>query len=323
NKACFACTIACGRVTRLPQEAADKYLVTMHPRNWRRAAEGPEYETVWALGPDCGVDDLDAVIKANFLCNDLGMDPISLGGTLAAAMELYEKGHLTSQETGIPLRFGDAAIMLQMVEAAAYRRGFGDQLAEGAQRLTAKFGRPDLFMGVKGQELPAYDPRGAQGMGLTYATANRGGDHLRGFTVEREIMGNVDPDATIGKAKLAKEMQDENAALDATGLCIFVEAGGAGLNEILPVLTAATGVESTLDDLRRAGERVWNVERLWNLRAGISARDDTLPRRLLKEPTARGKVSRLAEMLPEYYRLRGWTEDGHPTPEKLEELGII
>ena len=189
NKACFACTIACGRVTRLPGEISNKYLVNMHPRNWKTAGEGPEYEAAWALGADTGVGDLDAVIKANWLCNDLGLDPISMGATLAAAMELYERGILTDKQVEMPLRFGSSEALIRMTEATAYREGFGDELAEGSKRMGDKFRHPEVFMGVKGQEFPAYDPRGFQGMGIAYATCNRGPCHLRAWTPGIETTG--------------------------------------------------------------------------------------------------------------------------------------
>ena len=328
NKACFACTIACGRVTKLPGDAADKYSVTMHPRNWRIAGEGPEYENAWAMGADCGIGDLDALIKANWLCNDLGMDPITLGATLAAAMELYEKGALTDAQTGMPLRFGSAEALVAMTEKTAYRDGFGDLLAEGSKRLTARFGHPEFFMGVRGQEFPAYDSRAIQGMGLGYATSNRGACHLKSYTVSPEILGipeKMDPHATAGKAEITKIFQDITSAVDATGLCIFLTFG-VGLEDMLPQLVAATGAKYTMESLTRAGERIWNLERLWNERAGLGKGADVLPKRMTSEPIpsgpAKGKVNRLGDMLPEYYRLRGWTPDGEVTPKKRKELGL-
>ncbi len=146
------------------------------------AGEGPEYEAAWALGPDTGIGDLDAVLKANWLCNDLGMDPISMGATLAAAMELYERQVITDRLRGIAAGFGSAEALVRMTEATAYREGFGHELAEGSKRMGEKFGHPEVFMGSKGQEFPAYDPRGFQGMGVAYATCNRGGCHLRAWT---------------------------------------------------------------------------------------------------------------------------------------------
>jgi len=316
NRGCFACPIACGRVSRIPD-----------PR-YPGAYEGPEYEAAWALGADTGVSDLTAVTKANFLCNQYSMDPISMGATLAAAMEMYERGILTDKETGRPLRFGDAQALVEMVEATGKREGFGNELALGAKRLCEKYGHPEFFMGVKGQEFPAYDARGAQGMGLNYATSNRGACHVRGYTIAAEVFGipqKVEPSTTEGKAGLDKLFQDLTAVVDSSGLCLFTTFA-IGLPEIQALLETATRAGYTQEDLLKAGERIWNLERLFNLRAGFTAADDTLPKRLLEEPIpagpAKGQVNRLNEMLPEYYRLRGWDEQGVPTREKLAELGL-
>ncbi|HEV8711988.1 MAG TPA: aldehyde ferredoxin oxidoreductase family protein [Candidatus Binatia bacterium] len=328
NKACFACTIACGRVTTLPGEAAGKYLVNTHPHNWKIAGEGPEYEAAWAMGSECGIGDLDALIKANWLCNELGMDAISFGATVAAAMELYDKGAVSLAEAGLPLNFGSAEALITMAEKTAYREGFGTELAEGSKRMTAKYGRPELFMGVRGQEFAAYEARAIQGMGLGYATSNRGACHLKAYTVAAEILGlprKMDPRATEEKAELTKLFQDATSTVDATGLCQFLTFG-IGLEEILPQLAAATGVPYTLEGLLKIGERIWNLERLWNERAGVAGKEDTLPKRILEEPIpsgpAKGQVNRLGEMLPEYYRLRGWDTEGRITQEKLKELGL-
>jgi aldehyde:ferredoxin oxidoreductase len=328
NKACFACTIACGRVSRISEEGVGRYAMKTSPRNWKPATEGPEFENAWSLGADCGIDDLDVILKANWLCNDLGMDPISLGATIAAAMELFEEGVIDESVTDMPLRFGDADSLLALTEKTAFRDGFGDALAEGSKRMTERYGRPELFMGVKGQEFPAYDPRAIQGMGLGYATSNRGACHLRAYTVSAELLGAaepMDPRATEGKAELARTFQDVSTAVDASGLCIFLTFGTT-LESIRPILEATTGVPTSDAELLASGERIWNLERMWNLRAGITAADDTLPKRMLQEAIsagpAAGEVNRLGEMLPEYYRVRGWTEDGEPTPEKLRELGL-
>jgi aldehyde:ferredoxin oxidoreductase len=328
NKACFACTIACGRVSKLSEQGVERYTLHTSPRNWRHATEGPEYENAWSLGADCGVGDLDAILKANAICNDLGMDPISLGATIAAAMELFERGVLSEAETGMPLRFGSGEALVALAELTGRREGFGTEVAEGSKRLGEKFGHPEVFMGVKGQEFPAYDPRALQGMGLGYATCNRGACHLRAYTVSAEVVGApepIDPRATAGKARLTAEMQNASTAVDATGLCLFLTFGNT-LSDLTPLLAAATGIDYGDEDLLRAGERIWNLERLWNLRAGIDASQDELPKRMLEEPIpagpAAGEVSRLGEMLPEYYRVRGWTPDGLPTRAKLAELGI-
>jgi aldehyde:ferredoxin oxidoreductase len=327
NKACFGCTIACGRVSRVSDEGVGRYTMKTSPRNWKHATEGPEYENAWSLGADCGIDDLDAILKSNTLCNDLGMDPISLGATIAAAMELYEKGVLTDDQTGMPLPFGSGEALVALTEAAALRRGFGNELAEGSKRMCEKFGEPDAFMGVKGQEFPAYDPRAIQGMGLGYATSNRGACHLRAYTVAAEVLDAepMDPRATDGKADLVMAFQNVSTAVDATGLCIFLTFGTT-LESIRPILVAATGIELDDDQMVQVGERIWNLERVWNNRAGLTAADDTLPKRMLEQAIpagpAAGEVNKLGEMLPEYYRVRGWSEQGEPLPEKLAELGL-
>lgn len=324
NKACFACTIACGRVCRLG-DGSGKYLVNTHPRNWNIAGEGPEYETAWALGADTGVGDLDAVLKANWLCNDLGMDPISMGATIAAAMELYEQGVITDDMVEMPLKFGSAEAVVRLCEATGYREGFGDELAEGAARMSAKLGHPEVFMGTKGQEFPAYDPRGFQGMGIAYATCNRGACHLRAWTPGVEST-EMDPHTPLGKSEWVVGDQNRTTAHDNTGVCMFVKGSGAPLESLVPCTVAATGVSYTLDELLKIGERTWNLERLWNLKAGFTRADDTLPERLLKQPHSAGPSAgvtvQLDVMLPVYYRERGWDEQGVPKPEKLAELGL-
>jgi aldehyde:ferredoxin oxidoreductase len=325
NKACFACTIACGRVCRLG-EHSDKFMVNTHPRNWKIAGEGPEYEAAWALGADTGVGDLDAVLKANWLCNDLGMDPISMGSTLASAMELYETGVITDSQVELPLKFGSSEALVRMVEATGYREGFGDELAEGAKLMGDKFQHPEVFMGVKGQEFPAYDPRGFQGMGVAYATCNRGACHLRAWTPAVETSGDMDPHVPEGKSEWVVAEQNKSTSHDATGLCLFTGFAGGGLEAFVPVTAAATGIPYTYDDFVKIGERTWNLERMWNLKAGLTKADDNLPKRLLNEahksgPSA-GVTVNLDAMLPVYYSERGWDEEGVPSQEKLAELGL-
>ena len=325
NKACFACTIACGRVTQLG-DSHDKYMVNMHPRNWKIAGEGPEYENAWALGADTGVGDLDAVLKANWLCNDLGLDPISMGATLAAAMELYQRGVLKDVPLEMPLEFGSGDALVRMVEATGYREGFGDELAEGSARMGEKFQNPDVFMGSKGQEFPAYDPRGFQGMGVAYATCNRGACHLRAWTPAPETSGVMDPHTPEGKGAWVAGEQNRTTVHDNTGVCLFVGGTGGSVEAIVPCVAAATGIDFTIDDFVAIGERTWNIERMWNIRAGHSRATDTLPKRLLQEafregPSA-GVVVQLEPMLDDYYAQRGWDNDGNPTPEKLASLGL-
>jgi aldehyde:ferredoxin oxidoreductase len=316
NRACFGCPIACGRVTAV--------------KNGKHAGsgEGPEYESIWALGADVGIDNLAAATKANYICNELGMDPITAGATVACAMELYEKGAITEKQAGCKLSFGNSDALVDLMTKIGYRRGFGNVLAEGGARVARKFGKPELFMGAKKQEFPAYDARGAVGMGLQYATSNRGGCHVRGYMVAREILDGerkMNPFTPRGKAAATIAIQDLTAALDSSGICLFTTFA-IGETELLAMLKAATGFDYDLNEMLRSGERIWNLERLFNQRAGLSRKDDTLPKRMLAEPMpagpAKGKTVPLGKMLPEYYRLRGWDAEGRPTRKKLASLGL-
>ncbi len=325
NAACFGCTIACGRISQIDP---GHYTIVNRPE-YRHASGGLEYEAAWALGAATGVDDLEALTFANFLCNEHAIDPISFGATVAAAMELYELGAITSKETGgIILTFGSAEALTALAELTGKAQGFGRDIGLGSKRLCAKYGHPDLSMTVKGQEFPAYDPRGIQGMGLSYATSNRGACHLRGYTVASEIMGTpvkTDPLVTDGKAALVKAFQDATAAFDSAGICIFTSFAWT-LENVAPQLDAACEGEWTADYLLEVGERIWNLERQFNLAAGMTAKDDTLPKRLLKEAAktgpAKGLASGLATMLPEYYAQRGWSAAGVPTAETLKRLAL-
>ncbi|MDA7949703.1 MAG: aldehyde ferredoxin oxidoreductase family protein [Hyphomicrobiaceae bacterium] len=325
NQACFGCTIACGRISKIDEE---HYTVVNKPEYWH-ASGGLEYEAAWALGAATGVNDLDALTFANFICNEQGLDPISFGATLGAAMELYEEGIITDKETGgLKLKFGSAEALTKSAELVGKAEGFGKELGMGSKKLCDKYGKPELSMTVKGQEFPAYDPRGIQGMGLTYATSNRGACHLRSYTVSSEILGvpeKTDPHTTDGKAGLVKAFQDATSAVDSTGLCVFTTFAWT-LEDIAPQIDAALSGKWDVDRLLETGERIWNLERQFNLRAGFTKKDDTLPKRLLKDAAktgpAEGKVNGLDKMLPEYYELRGWTKDGVPTNETLSRLAL-
>jgi aldehyde:ferredoxin oxidoreductase len=325
NAACFSCTIACGRIARI-----DEGHFTVHNKpEYQHTSGGLEYESAWALGSDLGIDDLDALTYANFVCNEDGIDPISFGSTLAAAMEMYDEGVLTSEHTGgVELRFGSVEALTNMVELTARGEGFGLELGLGSKRLCEKYGRPELSMSIKGQEFPAYDPRALQGMGLAYATSNRGGCHLRAYTALAEVYGlpeKVDPHATEGKAEMVKEMQDKAAAWDSTGLCTFTNAAWS-FEDLQTQIASACEGDFSVEKLIQMGERIWNLERRFNLAAGMTAADDTLPQRILNEPAptgpAKGQVNMLDKMLPRYYEIRGWTADGVPADETLKRLSL-
>jgi len=209
------------------------------------------------------------------------------------------------------------------------REGIGVLLAQGSYRLAEHYGHPELSMSVKKQEFPAYDPRAIKGIGLNYVTSNRGACHVRGYTISSEILGwpvQVDRLKYEGKAELTKAFQDTTAVIDSSGMCLFTFFGMGKISDYGSILRAVTGFSYSDDELMKAGERIWNLERLFNLKAGFTKEDDTLPKRILEEPIAsgpsKGEVSQLHRMLPEYYKLRGWDEEGRPTKEKLAELSL-
>ncbi len=310
---CYRCPIGCGRWIELDGKEGG----------------GPEYETLWAFGSDCGVDNIEDIMRANFYCNELGIDTISMGATIAAAMELYELGLIDESELdGMPLEFGNGEAMVEWTRRTGMREGFGDKMADGSYRLAESYGRPELSMSVNKQELPAYDPRGVQGQGLSYATSNRGGCHVRGYLISPEILATPEPIdrfSVEGKATWTKIFQDLTAVIDSIGLCLFTSFA-LGVTEYREMLNAATGQNLTDEELMEAGDRIWNIERLFNLEAGIDPQNDSLPKRLLEDPMpegpSKGHVTDLKTMLPQYYKERGWSEEGIPTEETKEKLGL-
>jgi aldehyde:ferredoxin oxidoreductase len=324
NQACFGCTIACGRISKMDE---NHFTVQNKPQYWG-ANGGLEYEAAWALGAANGVNDLEALQYANLLCNEYGMDPISFGATVGAVMELYEMGVLTKAQIGVEAPFGSAAALAAFAEMVGKGEGFGKEIGQGSARLTKKYGHPDLSMSVKGQEFPAYDGRAIQGIGLAYATSNRGACHLRGYTIASEVLGipvKTDPVESNGKPELVKAFQDATAAFDSSGLCVFTTFAW-GVADLAPQLQAACDEQYTTEELEKIGERIWNMEREFNNAAGFTAKDDSLPKRLLTEAAktgaSKGMVSKLPEMLPKYYAVRGWDSEGRPTSETKARLGL-
>lgn len=317
NTACYGCVIACGREVALPNGLK---------------GEGPEYESGWSLGADCGVNDLISITEANFLCNELGLDTISAGATIALAMELYENGYIPKEdlENMVEPRFGNSEAVVYYVKGMAYRETkLAAKMADGAYRLGEAYGHPELAMVVKKQELPAYDPRGVQGHGLQYATSNRGGCHVRGYMISPEILGvpeKLDPQALEGKPTWVKIFQDLTAVIDSAGLCLF-SSFALGGDEYRDLINAALDTDFTTEEILKTGDRIWNLERKFNLDAGILPDQDTLPDRLLHEPLPdgpqKGCYSQLLKILPEYYQLRGWDEKGYIKTATLQDLGLI
>lgn len=309
---CYRCPIGCGRYVKLG--------------DWEGG--GPEYETIWSFGSDCGINDFEKIILANKMANEYGLDTISAGATIAAAMELYQLGLIKDEELdGASLKWGDSDAIIEWTKRMGERSGLGDKMSDGSYRLCESYGVPELSMSSKKQEMPAYDPRGVQGQGLSYATSNRGGCHVRGYMISPEILGSpekLDRFTTNGKATWTKIFQDLTATIDSLGLCLFTSFA-LGAPQYARMLSAATGEEVTVEGLLQKGERIWNLERMFNLEAGITPDQDTLPKRLLEDPVtdgpSKGEVTKLDIMLPEYYMVRGW-DKGIPTQEKLTELGL-
>ncbi|MEA2095729.1 MAG: aldehyde ferredoxin oxidoreductase family protein, partial [Candidatus Cloacimonadota bacterium] len=307
RSACFKCPIACGRKTKTS----------------KREGEGPEYETVWAFGAQLGISDLEVITEANYTCNELGLDTITTGSTIGCAMELYEKGVFPEK-----LVWGDSSNLVKLVEDIAYKRDIGKDLALGSKKLAEKYGRPELAMQVKGMEIPAYDPRGAQGQALSYATSNRGGCHMQGYLISPEVLGSpvfMDRYSIEGKAEIVVLFQDISAAVDTLVLCRFLQFA-ISIDTFKDMLNIVTGLDFTEDELLKVGTRIYNLERKFNSEAGFTRKDDMLPARFLEEKltegASRNRVVQLDKMLDRYYKLRGWDENGIPSEETKKELGI-
>ncbi|MBN1628225.1 MAG: aldehyde ferredoxin oxidoreductase C-terminal domain-containing protein, partial [Thermoleophilia bacterium] len=311
---CHSCPVACKRLVDVP---AGKYKVRM---------ESTEYESVWALGAQCLNGDLESIAFMIDRCNDLGMDTIEMGNTLAATMEATEKGLI---EEGIT--WGDADRMIELIGRTALREGLGDVLAQGTARAAQAFGDANMAMTVKGMSIAAYDPRLMKGMGLAYATSNRGACHLRAQMVAPEIVGlvcgderKVDPLEWRGKAELVVEIQNVFSFIDSVELCKFCSFA-VPLDVLAALYSGMTGAPLDAAALVKTGERIYNLERHYNNLNGFSGKDDTLPRRFLEEPgqgPIAGEVCELESMLTEYYEKRGW-KDGIVPEQKLQELEIV
>ncbi|MHA2268233.1 MAG: aldehyde ferredoxin oxidoreductase family protein [Promethearchaeota archaeon] len=328
RKPCFACPIACGRVSEIKEG------------KFKGSGEGPEYETLGALGTSCGVDNLEAITMAHFLCNEYGIDVISAGGSIAFAMECYEKGILTKEDTnGLEFNFGNADLLVDVISIISKREGIGDLIAEGSRIMAEKLGNDSIkfAMQVKGLELPAYDSRAAKISGLGFAVANRGGCHITGFIegpaflsmpfmiVENAEVGDVLTE-NVEDTKVNKEFEDAFGVFDSIGGCKFM---GMVLSseDWASLIEKLLGYPFSVEDFAKAGERLYNLARVYNVREGITRADDTLPARLLEEPMpegpAKGQVVNLEPLLDAYYDYRGWDkETGKPTKEKLKELGL-
>ncbi|MFW9780193.1 MAG: aldehyde ferredoxin oxidoreductase family protein [Candidatus Heimdallarchaeota archaeon] len=329
RKACYACPIACGRISDIQLEGMGK----------KERGESPEYEALGALGSMCMVHDLEVITKAQFLCNEYGLDIISAGGTIAFAMEAFERGILSKEKTGnLEIGFGDGGLVLDLLHKIAYREGIGDFLAEGSRLCAQELGNgaERFAMNVKGLELPAYDPRASKVTGLAYAVANRGGDHMTAFIegpaflslpfliVEDAELGD-DLTENTSDALVLKQFEDAFQVFDALSGCKFMGMVLTG-HDWAVLISTLLGEDFSEEDFRKTGERIYNLERLWNNREGLTRAEDTLPTRLLEDPLsdgpAQGQVVNLEPLLDAYYQYRGWNNNGIPTVEKLQELDL-
>ncbi len=313
DNTCHACPVACKKMVE----------VTVNGEKIR--FESYEYESAWALGATSGHTDRDWTGKLIHLCNAFGIDTIEAGNSTATLMEATEKGYVSAGEG---LAWGDTAGQARVLELIARRSGIGDKLAEGPARFAKQLGHPEISMTVKGQAIPAYDPRGLKGMGIAYATSNRGACHLRAYTPASEVLGvpfKTDPLAWEGKAELTKTFQDLSAFTDSLDLCKFSQFA-EGPEEYARQISAYTGENYSTERIMEIGERIYNLERHYNNLAGLAEGSDYLPERFLKEPSkakgSLGQVVELDKMLEVYYRERGW-KNGVVPQEKLSQLGII
>jgi len=316
---CHSCPVACKKEVEVDvMHKGEEMNVRM---------ESYEYESAWALGPNSMTDERDKIAVMIDRCNDLAMDTIEMGNILSMAMEATEEGLI---DEGID--WGDAEEMTEMIKRVAHRDDeLADTLAEGTRRAAEEFGDPGLSMTVKGQAIPAYDPRALKGMAIGYATSNRGACHLRGYTPAAELLGipeQVDPREWEGKGELCATFQDLHAISDSFDICKF-NAFAEGIEEYVLQYNGMTGLELSEEELLEAGERIYNLERYYNNLAGFDGEDDTLPSRFVEgEPDAipgqggsEGDLAELDMMKSEYYDVRGWV-DGVVPDEKLDELGI-
>lgn len=308
EEGCYNCVIRCGRLTNTGE----------------KKGKGPEYESLWALGPLTGTFDLKEIVHANYYCNEYGLDTISTGSTIACAMELQQRDLLRDSR----LKFGNGKELCNLIEEISYNKKIGKDLAEGSLRLAKKYDASDLAMQVKGMEIPAYDPRGAVGHALNYAVSNRGACHLTGFLVSSEVLGvpkKIDRFSIRGKGDLLALKQNQSAVEDSLILCKFL-GYALGFEFYVRFLNTILNKKISITDLITIGERIFNLERLFNLREGFTYKDDILPERFLnsplKEGTSKNHTVPLKDLIEEYYRVRGWDEQGIPTQKTLEKLKL-
>lgn len=303
DEACFSCPFGCSKRSRIKNDP--EYPLT---------AKGPEHETMALLGANCGLGDMEDICRANYICNELGMDTITAGAVISCAMELYEEGYLPEKDIGYPLEFGNTN-MFKLLKQIAHREGIGDLMAEGGIALGSKYGHPELFMGIKGMGIPAWHPQAFDALGIQYATCNTGGAHTKSTMPFYE--GRKDPAFFV---ELTKKDQDYLATADSGVLCWIIYHGPQWSEKMAQWLTYVTGNAFTQETLDPLGERIWNLEKLFNMKAGVEK--DALPPRITQEPRVKNRVVPLDKLLVEYYQWREWDSDGKPTKALLKRLNL-
>ena len=323
---CGKCVIGCGREVEIKDG----------PYKGQKGA-GPEYEAIGMFGSNCLIDDLNVIFKAQELCNKYGLDSISAGSLMSFCIEAYERNLISTEDTGgLEMTWGNGDAIIKMLKKVAYREDIGKLLGEGIVKASEEIGgnSSEFAIHVKGLDVPAHDPRAKVSLALGYATSPRGACHVAGFTHNLEYASSL-PDLgypetldrfeTKGKAKMVADMQDLMSLFDSLHLCKFTLFAGMSVEPLLKCLNLITGWHITKEEFLKTGERIFNLKRLYDVREGISRKDDTLPARLLTHPRGGGSgdnLPHLNEMLRDYYRVRGWDELGIPTKEKIKELDL-
>ncbi|MHA2474032.1 MAG: aldehyde ferredoxin oxidoreductase family protein [Promethearchaeota archaeon] len=315
DSSCFMCPIACGKRTAITLPNGEELIM-----------EGPEFETVGSLGSNCGISDWEVLLKATRVCDIYGMDTMNAGFCVSLAMECFEKGYISLEDTnGINLKFGNGDALIEVLELIGKREGIGNILAEGVKFAAEKFGAPELAMESKGQSLAVYDPRGAKAMALTYATSPKGAHHMIATTFGAEIATGTRLEE-VNKALLQRNHQFSMCIVDSIGICSTMR-GGVPLMHQAEAYSAVTGIDTDEDTLNNAAERIINLERLYNVKIGFSRKDDRLPKRftdeVISEGESKGQTVNLEFLLDEFYETMSWDKNGIPTKEKLNELDIM
>jgi aldehyde:ferredoxin oxidoreductase len=319
---CSSCAMRCEHIAVVPEGP------------YKGTTTRIEYEPLWAMGPNCGVGNLDAILKGMELSNYYGVDAISIGGIISFAMDLYKNGIISKENTGLELNFGSPETMIDMIKRVSLREGFGDTLAEGVKLAAEKIGNgADKYaVHIKGVEMTGYDIRGLKTAALGYAVSFRGADHNRHGAYGPDVSGKVNRfKAEKGRGKLVKETEDLYSIIDSIIVCKFSRGTYVkGFDDLAALFAAVTGIEMSGEELRLAGERINNLGRLINIREGLSRKDDSLPWKIMHVPIPDDGPSKgshvtqeeLDLLLDDYYEVRGWDKQGNPTPEKLKELDM-